>query len=150
MRHRSARKVSGTDTRLCVRSDSVRKTWHCNYHRRSGISRKFRHRISGMAVLIFLYAGSRNHFAFDHIFRIGNRTFFYGNTVTQNNRFFSKCSGNGKFIIAKRCCRRLETGTNLNRRIHSDADRYWQFLSQSFSPLCHRSDMSCSRCKENR
>lgn len=116
---------------------------------RSCVSREFRHCISGMAVLIFLYADIRNHFAFDYIFRIGNRTFFYGNTVTQNNRFFSKCSGNGKFIIAKRCCRRLETGTNLNRRIHSDADRYWQFLSQSFSPLCHRSDMSCSRCKEN-
>ena len=116
---------------------------------RSGISRKFRHRISSMAILIFLHADIRNHFAFDHIFRIGNRTFFYGNTVTQNNRFFSKCSGNGKFIIAKWCCWRLETGTNLNRRIHTDADRYWQFLSQSFRTLCHGSDMSCSRCKEN-
>ena len=116
---------------------------------RSGISRKFRHRISSMTVLIFLHTNTRNHFAFDHIFRIGNRTFFYGNTVAQNNRFFSKRSGNGKFIITKWCCRRLKTGSDLNCRIHTNTDRNRQFLSQSFRTLCHCSDMSCSRCKEN-
>ena len=45
---------------------------------RSCISRKLRHGVSGIAVLIFLYTHTWDHFSLDHVFRIGDGTLVNG------------------------------------------------------------------------
>ena len=117
--------------------------WSC-------VSREFRHCISGMAVLIFLYSYIRNNFPFDHILRIGDRTFIYRQAFAKSDRFTPEGTCNCKFIVSHRCCRRLKARADLNCRIYSDTDRDWQTLSKLFCSFCHCSDVACTRCKENR
>ena len=117
---------------------------------RTSISRKLRHRIAGIAVLIFLYTYSRDHFSLDHIFRICNSTLIYRHTFTKLHRFSTQSPCHRKLIISQRCCRRLKAGTDLNGGINSDTDRDRKLLSQFLSTLRHCSDMSGPRCKENR
>ena len=116
---------------------------------RSGISRKLRHSVSGVAVLIFFYTHTRDHFSLNYIFRIGNGSLINCHTFTKFHRLSTQRTGYRQFIISQWCCRRLKAGTDLNSRINSDTDRDRKLLSQFLSTLRHSSDMSCSRCKEN-
>ena len=102
-----------------------------------------------MAVLVFLDPHIGNHFPFDYIFRIGNGFLLYGQTAAQLHRAVPQCAGHCQFIIPKGRGGRLKAGTDLDGRIHANADGNGKPLSQLLSPIRHGADMSRSRSKED-
>ena len=117
---------------------------------RAGVARELRHRIASVAVLVLLHTHTRDDLALDDVLCICNRHLLHGNAAAQFYRLFPQCTRNGKLIVTERCCRRLETGTDLNRRINTDTDGNRKCLSQFLRAVCHCADVACARGEENR
>ncbi len=113
------------------------------------VSRKFRHCITRMCILILDHFHTGLNLSLDNIFRIGNRILPDRYAWSQFNRLPSDCTCNRKLIVSKWRSWRLKARSHLDCRIHSDRNRDRKRLVQFCRPLGHRSDMPASRLQED-
>ena len=113
------------------------------------ISGKFRHGKACMGVLVLLDSHIGNHLTLNDVLRIGYGQFIHGQAPAQFDRLSPKRTCHRQLVIPQWRGGRFKAGTNLNGRIHSDADGDGQPAAQLLRPLRHGSDMSGTWRKEN-
>ena len=88
----------------------------------AGISRELRHGLSRVGVNVFPHPFSGHQLALDDKLRVGNGVLVNGPAFCHADRLFAERACDGQLIKTQRRCGRFEAGSDLNGRIHADAD----------------------------
>ncbi len=110
----------------------------------AAVTRKFRHRMAAVGVLIFSDAYPRQQFPFDNDLGASDGFLRDADALYQLYRTLTQRTGDAQFVIAKRCGWRFKAGADIDSRIESHIDGYRQRFAGGLGFLAKHFDMAAS------